>query len=135
MTIREHIQEMLKYPNLDAELNFIVNTHNTDNDAFDKQYMEVSYMEQDKDDVESYDVLVHFSEDVEKQREKHREESICELLADRGKLTIQLDTDNLHKANIVIYDEAKDEVLREISVGGRFRNEENICKMLDNILA
>ena len=43
MTIREHIQMMLKYPNLDAELNFIVNTNNTDNDAFDIEHWSFLY--------------------------------------------------------------------------------------------
>lgn len=134
MTIREHIQEMLKYPNLDAELHFMVNLKDTDNDAFDIEGVEVSYMEQDKDDVESYDVLIHLPYEEEQMRKKRSNISICSLLEDRGKLTIELDKDDLHRANILVLDTEKDEVLREISVGGRFRQEENICKMLDNIL-
>ena len=133
MTIREHIQMMLKYPNLDAELNFIVNTHNTDNDAFDIEHCEVSYMEQDKEDVAYYDVLVHLPSDVEKKREERREESISSLLGEHRKLTIELDADALHKNNIVILDE-EDNVLREIEVGGRHRQEDNIAIILNTIL-
>ena len=133
MTIREHIQMMLKYPNLDAELNFIVNTHNTDNDAFDIEHCEVSYMEQDKEDVAYYDVLVHLPSDVEKKREERRDESISSLLGEHRKLTIELDADALHKNNIVILDK-EDNVLREIEVGGRHRQEDNIAIILNTIL-
>ena len=133
MTIREHIQMMLKYPNLDAELNFIVNTHNTDNDAFDIEHCEVAYMEQDKEDVAYYDVLVHLPSDVEKKREERRDESISSLLGEHRKLTIELDADALHKNNIVILD-AEDNVLREIEVGGRHRQEDNIAIILNSIL-
>ena len=133
MTIREHIQKLLEYPNLDAELNFIVNTHNTDNDAFDIEHCEVAYMEQDKEDVAYYDVLVHLPSDVEKKREERREESISNLLGEHRKLTIELDADALHKNNIVILD-AEDNVLREIEVGGRHRQEDNIAIILNSIL-
>ena len=133
MTIREHIQMMLKYPNLDAELNFIVNTHNTDNDAFDIEHCEVSYMEQDKEDVAYYDVLVHLPSDIEKKREERRDESISSLLGEHRKLTIELDADALHKNNIVILDE-EDNVLREIEVGGRHKQEDNIAIILNSIL-
>ena len=133
MTIREHIQKLLEYPNLDAELNFIVNTHNTDNDAFDIEHCEVAYMEQDKEDVAYYDVLVHLPSDIEKKREERREESISNLLGEHRKLTIELDADALHKNNIVILD-AEDNVLREIEVGGRHRQEDNIAIILNSIL-
>ena len=132
MTIREHIQMMLKYPNLDAELNFIVNTHNTDNDAFDIEHCEVSYMEQDKEDVAYYDVLVHLSSEEEKRNERS-DESISSLLGEHRKLTIELDADALHKNSIVILDK-EDNVLREIEVGGRHRQEDNIAIILNTIL-
>ena len=133
MTIREHIQMMLKYPNLDAELNFVVNTINSEDDAFDIEHCKVSYMEQDKENVDSYDVLVHLPSDVEKEREERRDESISSLLGEHRKLTIELDADALHKNNIVILDE-EDNVLREIEVGGRHRQEENIAIILNSIL-
>lgn len=133
MTIREHIQELLKYPNLDAKLNFVVNTTNSEDDTFDIEHCKVSYMEQDKEDVASYDVLVHLPSDVEKEREERREESISNLLGEHRKLTIELDADALHKNNIVILDE-EDNVLREIEVGGRHRQEENIAIILNSIL-
>ena len=133
MTIREHIQMMLKYPNLDAKLNFVVNTTNSEDDAFDIEHCKVSYMEQDKEDVASYDVLVHLPSEEEDKREERREESITNLLGEHRKLTIELDADALHKNNIVILDE-EDNVLREIEVGGRHRQEENIAIILNSIL-
>ena len=133
MTIREHIQMMLKYPNLDAELNFVVNTTNSEDDTFDIEHCKVSYMEQDKEDVASYDVLIHLPSEEEDKREERREESITNLLGEHRKLTIELDADALHKNNIVILDE-EDNVLREIEVGGRHRQEENIAIILSTIL-
>ena len=133
MTIREHIQELLKYPNLDAKLNFVVNTTNSEDEAFDIEHCKVSYMEQDKEDVDSYDVLVHLPSDVEKKREERRDESISNLLDEHRKLTIELDADALHKNSIVILDE-EDNVLREIEVGGRHRQEDNIAIILNTIL-
>ena len=133
MTIREHIQMMLKYPNLDAELNFVVNTTNSEDDAFDIENCEVSYMEQDKEDVASYDVLIHLPSEEEDKREERREESITNLLGEHRKLTIELDADALHKNNIVILDE-ENNVLREIEVGGRHRQEDNIAIILNSIL-
>ena len=133
MTIREHIQMMLKYPNLDAELNFVVNTTNSEDDAFDIENCEVSYMEQDKEDVASYDVLIHLPCEEEDKREERREESITNLLGEHRKLTIELDADALHKNSIVILDK-EDNVLREIEVGGRHRQEDNIAIILNSIL-
>jgi hypothetical protein len=133
MTIREHIQELLKYPNLDAKLNFIVNTTNSEDEAFDIEHCKVSYMEQDKEDVDYYDVLVHLPSEEEDKREERREESISNLLGEHRKLTIELDADALHKNNIVILD-AEDNVLREIEVGGRHRQEDNIAIILNTIL-
>ena len=133
MTIREHIQMMLKYPNLDAELNFVVNTTNSEDDAFDIENCEVSYMEQDKEDVASYDVLIHLPSEEEDKREERREESITNLLGEHRKLTIELDADALHKNNIVILDK-ENNVLREIEVGGRHRQEDNIAIILNSIL-
>jgi hypothetical protein len=133
MTIREHIQELLKYPNLDAKLNFVVNTTNSEDDTFDIEHCKVSYMEQDKEDVAYYDVLVHLPSEEEDKREERREESITNLLGEHRKLTIELDADALHKNNIVILDE-EDNVLREIEVGGRHRQEENIAIILNTIL-
>ena len=124
---------MLKYPNLDAELNFVVNTTNSEDDAFDIENCEVSYMEQDKEDVASYDVLIHLPSEEEDKREERREESITNLLGEHRKLTIELDADALHKNNIVILDE-ENNVLREIEVGGRHRQEDNIAIILNSIL-
>lgn len=135
MTIREHIQNLLQYPNLDVEMNIMVNLHDADNDAFDTECLELSYLEQDKQDVNTYDLLIHLSEEESKKKDDNRFESICSLLAERGKITIELDKFSVNGGNILIVDNERDEVLREISVDGIFSQEENICKRLESILA
>jgi hypothetical protein len=125
-TVEEFIEELKKYPNQKAKLNFISNTTCAEDEAFDIDNCEVECMEQDKDYVDSYDIMVH------KENELHNEESIIELLDEHGKLTIELDIDNPH-SNIVVLNE-NEEVLREIAVGGRFRQEVNIGLFLKRII-
>jgi len=134
MTIREHIQQLLKYPNLDAELNFIVNTTNREDETYDIEKCDISYMEQDKEYVDSYDVVIHLDSETESKRDERRDESIRNLLSEHRRLTIELDADSLHKDNIVILDE-EENVLREIEVGGRHYQEDNIAIILQSILA
>lgn len=125
-TVEEFIEELKKYPNQKATLNFISNTTCSEDEAFDEEDCEVECMEQDKDYVESYDIMVH------KENPLHNEESIIELLDQHGKLTIELDIDNPH-SNIVVLNE-NEEVLRDIVVGGRHRQEVNIGLMLKRII-
>ena len=133
MTIRAHIQEMLKYPNLDAELNFIVNITNREDETYDIENCDISYLQQDVEDAQSYDIMIHLDSETESKRDEKRDESIRELLSEHRRLTIELDADALHKNNIVILDE-EDNVLREIEVGGRHRQEDNIAIILNTIL-
>jgi hypothetical protein len=70
---------------------------------------------------------------IEAKRSKHREDSIRNLLDEHRRLTIELDTDALHKNNIVILNENED-VLREIEVGGRHYQHDNIIIMLQTIM-
>ena len=134
MTIREHIQEMLKYPNLDAELNFIVNITNSEDETYDIENCDISYLQQDVEDAQSYDIMIHLDSETESKRDEKRDESIRELLSEHRRLTIELDADSLHKDNIVILDE-EENVLREIEVGGRHYQEDNIAIILQSILA
>lgn len=134
MTIREHIQEMLKYPNLDAELNFIVNITNREDETYDIENCDISYLQQDVEDAQSYDIMIHLDSETESKRDEKRDESIRELLSEHRRLTIELDADSLHKDNIVILDE-EENVLREIEVGGRHYQEDNIAIILQSILA
>ena len=126
ITIKEFIEELQKYPNQNATINFISNTTCAEDEAFDIDNCEVECMEQDKDYVDSYDIMVH------KENEMHNEESIIELLAQHGKLIIELDCDNEFE-NIVVMNEDK-EVLREMQVGGRFRQEVNVGLLLKRII-
>ena len=126
-TVEEFIEELKKYPNQKAKLNFISNTTCAEDEAFDIDNCEVECMEQDKDYVDSYDIMVH------KENELHNEESIIELLYEYDKLTIELNTDPLSSHSIVVLNE-NEEVLREIAVGGRFSQEVNVGLFLKRII-
>lgn len=126
MTIKEFIKELQKYPNQNATINFISNTTCAEDDAFDVEGCEVDCMEQDKDYVDSYDIMIH------KENELHNEECLTELLNEHGKLTIELDCDN-EFSNIVVMDEDQNP-LRDIKVGGRHYRHENIILQLRQIL-
>lgn len=125
MKIKDIIKELQKYPNQEAEINFVSNLIDVDNEAFDVENCSVDFFQQDVDNVDYYDVYI-FKEN------KSTEPTIHELLDDNKKLNIQLDAQDNY-ANIVITNENKD-VLREIQVGGRFKQEENIIKILSSII-
>ena len=78
--------------------------------------------------------MIHLDSETESKRDEKRDESIRELLSEHRRLTIELDADSLHKDNIVILDE-EENVLREIEVGGRHYQEDNIAIILQSILA
>ncbi|MBO5948224.1 hypothetical protein J6Q66_05250 [bacterium] len=125
-TIKEIIEELKKYPNQNATINFISNTRCAEDDAFDVDHCQIDFMEQDKDYVDSYDIIIH------KENKMHNDESIIELLDEHGKLTIELDVDNPF-VNIVVSNENND-VLREICVGGRHEQSVNIGIMLERMI-
>ena len=133
MSIKELIKELQKYPNQDAEVNFVVNMVNSDDDTFDVENCDISFFQQDVDDAMSYDLFIHLDSETEAKRSKCREDSIRNLLEEHRRLTIELDTDALHKNNIVILNENED-VLREIEVGGRHYQYDNIIIMLQSII-
>ena len=134
MSIEDFIKELQKYPNQKADLNFIVNMVNSEDETYDIENCEVSCFQQDVEDTESYDVMITLNKETENKRKEHREESIRSLLDTHRRIKIELDVDALHKDNIVILNE-KDDVLREIEVGGRHYQEDNICIILQSILA
>lgn len=125
MTIKEFIAELQKYPNQDAEINIITNVIDENNDAFDKEECEVSFFRQDVSDANVYDICVYKSRLL-------KEPQLHKLLQDNKKLTIELDMNDPH-ANIVITN-PNNEVLREIQVGGRHEQNENICIVLSNLI-
>jgi hypothetical protein len=132
MTIKDWIKELQKYPNQDAELNVIANLVNIDNECFDHHRCNIEFAEQDKDDVAYYDVYVTLNAKDNAKREKNRDESISELLADNEKLTITLDCNDPY-SNIVIADE-NNNCLRDIKVGGNYEQSDNIAVMLNMII-
>jgi hypothetical protein len=126
ITIKEFIKELQKYPNQNATINFVANTTNSEDDTFDIEDCEVACMEQDKDWVDSYDIMVY------KDNEMHNDECLTELLNKHGKLTIELDCDN-EFSNIIVMDEDNNP-LRDIKVGGRHYRHENIILQLRQII-
>lgn len=129
MTVKELIKHLEKYPNQEAEVNFIANLVDADNDAFDKEKLDVEFMQQDIEDCPIYDIVVF---DRLLQKEKKQENSLHSLLDDNGIINIKLDSFSYH-SNIVVTDNDNN-VLREIQVGGRFHDSENIINTLGTIL-
>lgn len=125
-TIKQLIKILEKYPNQDATINFITNTTNVEEEVYDIEDCDIDFFGQDKDWVDSYDIMVF------KDNENHNDECISELLYEHEKLTIELDCNDNH-SNIVITDKDKN-VLRDIQVGGRHRQNENITLRLRAIL-
>lgn len=133
ISVKEFIKELQKYPNQDASLNFISNVINVDNDAFDTEYCDVDLFQQDVEDALSYDIMISLNEETRKKREEKFDESIVNLLSKHGKLRIELSNEPLSSSSIVILNE-NDEVLREIAVGGRHRQEDNVGVILSSII-
>ena len=125
MTIKELINELQKYPNQNAEINIVTNLIDIDNEAFDCDDCKIDFLQQDVDNQEMYDIYIS-------KENKSTEPSIHELLELYDNVTIKLDTKDKY-GNIVILSENND-VLREIQVGGRHYQADNITIMLSNIL-
>ena len=132
LTIKELIAELQKYPNQDASINIVTNLVNTDDDAYDVENCEIDFFQQDVEDALSYDLFISRPQEERKAMEENIENSISNLLDENERLTIQLDIFDEH-SNIVITNDYGD-VLREIAVGGRHYQYQNIVKMLGFIL-
>lgn len=126
MTVREIISELLKYKNLDAELNLKVNEVDYDNEAFDRDELQLEFWGQDKEQSSSYDLFIY-------DKAKKNDDSVHKLLDEYGEITIRLSNKD-GKENIVILDDETRGVLREIDVDGRFDQTDNVVKILQSIL-
>lgn len=125
MTVKELISQLQKYPNQNADINFITNVIDAENEAFDVQNCSIELFQQDVSDTESYDICVF-------KDKKQEEKTLHELLDDETKLSIELDCKNQY-SNILITD-GKDKVFRDIMVGGRHEMSENIVSILLRLL-
>ena len=133
MTIDDLIKELQKYPNQKAKANFIANVINEDDEVFDIDGCKISFFQQDVDNVDMYDIAITLSNESESSRDCMRDESIRCLLEEHNRLTIKLNNDPLSCENIVILNE-NDDVLREISVSGRYSQTDNVSVILSSII-
>ena len=133
MTIEDLINELKKYPNQQAKVNFIANVINEDDEVFDNDGCKISFFQQDVDNVDIYDIAITLGNETESSRNLKRDESIRCLLEKHNRLTIELNNEPLSHNSIVILNE-NDDVLREISVGGRHSQTDNVSIILSSII-
>lgn len=131
MTVRQFIAEMLQYPNLDAEVNFKVNVINTDNPELDFP-VEIEFTERDIEDTDSYDIIL-YSDHANKTPTYEEQNAIHQLLQQNNSITIMIDKDTSTDGYICIKNE-KNEVLRDINVGGIHSVEDNLMIILQSLL-
>lgn len=131
MTVRQFIAEMLQYPNLDAEVNFKVNVTNTDNAELDIP-VEIEFTERDIEDTTSYDIIL-YSDHAHKTPTCEEQNAIHQLLLQNNGINIQIAKDDAVDGFICIKND-KNEVLREINVGGIHSVEDNLMIILQSIL-
>lgn len=133
LTIEDLIRELQKYPNQKAKINFIANVVNCEDEVFDVEGCKISFWQQDVKDADIYDIAITLNNEKESERERRRDESITNLLDEHGRLTIELNNEPLSSNNIVILNENED-VLREIQVGGRHSQTNNVAVVLSSII-
>lgn len=131
MTIEDLIKELQKYPNQKAKVNFIANVINEDDEVFDIDGCKISFFQQDVDNVDMYDIAITLGNETDSSR--NHDESIRCLLEEHNRLTVELNNEPLSPNNIVILNE-NDDVLREISVGGRYSQTDNVSVILSSII-
>lgn len=131
MTIRELIGELLQYPNIDAEVYFKANVTNTDNAEFDIP-VTMEFTERDIEDATSYDIIL-YSDHAEKTPTCEEQNAIHQLLLRNGSITIMLDKDTATDGYICIKNE-KNEVLRDVNVGGIHSVEDNLMIILQSMM-
>lgn len=130
-TIRKVIEELLKYPNLDAEVYFKANVTNSECEEYDIP-VEINYTERDIEDAMSYDIILS-SKHADKTPTCEEQNAIHQLLLQNNGLTIMIDKDTATDGFICIKNE-KNEVVREINVGGIHSVEDNLMIILESIL-
>lgn len=131
MTIRELIGEILQYPNLDAEVYFKANVTNTDNAELDIP-VKMEFTERDIEDATSYDIIL-YSDHAEKTPTCKEQNAIHQLLLQNKSITIMLDKDTSTDGYICIKNE-KNEVLRDVNVGGIHSVEDNLMIILQSMM-
>ena len=131
MTIRELIGELLQYPNLDAEVYFKANVTNTDNAELDIP-VKMEFTERDIEDATSYDIIL-YSDHADKTPTCEEQNAIHQLLLQNGSITIMLDKDTATDGYICIKNE-KNEVLRDVNVGGIHSVEDNLMIILQSMM-
>lgn len=131
MTIRELIGEFLQYPNLDAEVYFKANVTNTDNPDWDIP-VKMEFTERDIECTPSYDILL-YSDHAEKTTTCEEQNAIHQLLLQNSSITIMLDKDTATDGYICIKNE-KNEVLRDVNVGGLHPVEDNLMIILQSMM-
>lgn len=131
MTIRNLIEELLKYPNLDAEVYFKANVTNTDNAELDIP-VEMEFTERDIEVTDSYDIIL-YSDHADKTPTCEEQNAIHQLLQHNDCITIMIDKDTSTDGYICIKNK-KNEVLRDINVGGIHSVEDNLMIILQSIL-
>lgn len=131
MTIRELIGELLQYPNLDAEVYFKANVANTDNAELDIP-VTMEFTERDIEDATSYDIIL-YSDHANKTPTCEEQNAIHQLLLQNGSITIMLDKDTATDGYICIKNE-KNEVLRDVNVGGIHSVEDNLMIILQSMM-
>ena len=130
-TVREVITELLKYPNLDAEVYFKANVTNSECEEYDIP-VEINYTERDIEDAMSYDIILS-SKHADKTPTCKEQNAIHQLLLQNNSLTIQIEKDNETDGYICIKNE-NNEVLRDVNVGGIHSVEDNLMIILQSIL-
>lgn len=130
-TVRKVIEELLKYPNLDAEVYFKANLINTDVAEYDVP-VTMEFTERDIEDATSYDIIL-YSKHADKTPTCEEQNAIHQLLLQNKGLTIQIDKDDETDGYICIKNE-KNEVLRDVNVGGIHSVEDNLMIILQSIL-
>lgn len=131
MTIRELIGELLQYPNVDAEVYFKANVTNTDNAELDIP-VTMEFTERDIEDATSYDIIL-YSDHANKTPTCEEQNAIHQLLLQNGSITIMLDKDTATDGYICIKNE-KNEVLRDVNVGGTHSVEDNLMIILQSMM-
>ena len=132
-SVRDIIAELLKYPNLDAEVYFKANVANSEVAEFDIP-VEIEYTERDIKDAMSYDIILS-SKHADESMSNEESNDIHQLLWDNHNDEVNINLKKLDDTDgIICITNQKGEVLREINVGGRHCVSDNLMIILQSIL-
>ena len=132
-SVRNIIENLLKYPNLDAEVYFKANVTNSEVAEFDIP-VEIEYTERDIEDALSYDIILS-SKHADESMKNEESNDIHQLLWNNHNKEININLKKLDDTDgIICITNQKGEVLREINVGGRHCASDNLMIILQSIL-